>query len=86
MWGNLDTLVNNAGIITINDLEHQRHGFQGCCNSGGGTFIQLEAGVPVAAISGTERPAGRDEATRHAASAIDRSPTLPTAHDLDITA
>ena len=29
VWGNLDTLVNNAGIITINDLEHQRHGFSG---------------------------------------------------------
>ena len=24
---NLDTLVNNAAINTINDLEHQRHGF-----------------------------------------------------------
>jgi hypothetical protein len=88
--GNLDALVNNAGIITINDLEHQRHGFQGCCNSGGGSSSNWRP-VPVAAISGTERPAGTDKATRHAhrqtwASAIDRSPTLPTAHDLDITA
>ena len=27
LWGNLDALVNNAGIITINDLEHQQRGF-----------------------------------------------------------
>src|ERR1700752_2692158 len=26
-WVNLDTLVHNPAIITINDLEHQRHGF-----------------------------------------------------------
>jgi hypothetical protein len=32
-WGNLDTLVNNPGIITINDLEHQRHGFSGLPSS-----------------------------------------------------
>ena len=29
VWVNLDTFVNNAAIITINDLEHQRHGFSG---------------------------------------------------------
>ena len=29
VWGNLDALVNNAGIITINDLEHQQRGFSG---------------------------------------------------------
>ena len=79
VWGNLDTLVNNAAIITINDLEHQRHGFSGLpATPVGGPSPNWRPGLPVAAISGTELLAGRDKATRHAhrqtwASAIDRS-------------
>ena len=46
VWGNLDTLVNNAGIITINDLEHQRQGFSALLQLRWGTFTQLEAGLP----------------------------------------
>ena len=29
VWVNLDTFGNNAAIITINDLERERHGFSG---------------------------------------------------------
>jgi hypothetical protein len=58
------------------------------------TFTQLEAGLPGATDTtepGTELLPGIDEATRHAhrqawAAAIDRSRTLPTAPDLDISA
>ena len=56
VWGNPDTLVNNAAIITINDLEH---------------------------TSVTDFP--RVLQLRWW-TAIDRSRTLPTAHDLDISA
>ena len=56
VWGNPDTLVNNAAIITINDLEHTSvTDFH--------RVLQLRWWT-----------------------AIDRSRTLPTAHDLDISA
>ena len=56
VWGNPDTLVNNAAIITINDLEH-------------------------ASVTDFPRVLQLRWWT-----AIDRSRTLPTAHDLDISA
>ena len=46
VWGNVYTLVNNARIITIKDLEPPASGiFSASCNSGGGTFTQLEGGT-----------------------------------------
>jgi len=96
VWGNLYTLVNNARIITIKDLEPPASGiFSASCNSGGGPSPNLRAVLPSAADNtepGTELLPGIDEATRHPrrqawAAAIDRSRTLPTtAHDLDISA
>ena len=96
VWGNVYTLVNNARIITIKDLEPPASGiFSASCNSGGGPSPNLRAGLPSAADTtepGTELLSGIDEATRHPrrqawAAAIDRSRTLPTtAHDLDISA
>jgi NAD(P)-dependent dehydrogenase (short-subunit alcohol dehydrogenase family) len=97
VWGNLYTLVNNARIITIKDLEPPASGiFSASCNFGGGPSPNLRAGLPTAADT-TENPAHR-AAARHRrgdrhprqqawAAAIDRSRTLPTtAHDLDISA
>jgi NAD(P)-dependent dehydrogenase (short-subunit alcohol dehydrogenase family) len=96
VWGNLYTLVNNARIITIKDLEPPASGIlSASCNSGGGPSPNLRAGLPSAADTtepGPELLPGIDEATRHPrrqawAAAIDRSRTLPTtAHDLDISA
>ena len=96
VWGNVYTLVNNARIITIKDLEPPASGIlSASCNSGGGPSPNLRAGLPSAADTtepGTELLSGIDEATRHPrrqawAAAIDRSRTLPTtAHDLDISA
>jgi NAD(P)-dependent dehydrogenase (short-subunit alcohol dehydrogenase family) len=97
VWGNLYTLVNNARIITIKDLEPPASGiFSASCNSGGGPSPNLRAGLPSAAHTTetrhTELLPGIDEATRHPrrqalTAAIDRSRTLPTtAHDLDISA
>ena len=64
VWGNLYTLVNNARIITIKDLEPPASGiFSASCNSGGGPSPNLRAGLPSAADT-TENPAHR-AAARH---------------------
>ena len=64
VWGNLYTLVNNARIITIKDLEPPASGiFSASCNSGGGPSPNLRAGLPTAADT-TENPAHR-AAARH---------------------
>ena len=67
--GNPDTLVNNARIITIKDLEPPASGiFSASCNSGGGPSPNLRAGLPSAADTtepGPELLPGIDEATRH---------------------
>ncbi len=64
VWGTLYTLVNNARIITIKDLEPPASGiFSASCNSGGGPSPNLRAGLPSAADT-TENPAHR-AAARH---------------------
>ena len=64
VWGNVYTLVNNARIITIKDLEPPASGiFSASCNSGGGPSPNLRAGLPSAADT-TENPAHR-AAARH---------------------
>ena len=67
VWGNLDTLVNNAGIITINDLEPPASRiFSASCNSGGGPSPNLRRDCPSPPPTRHRAAAGIDEATRHA--------------------
>jgi hypothetical protein len=94
VWG-LHALVNNSGIITLEDLEHtSATDFQRVRQLRWRTLTPLEARLPSAHTTepGTELLPGVNEAVRHPhrhawAVAIDQSRILPTtAHDLDISA